>query len=442
MLAVERLLIIVAISVLAVIYGFAAHRFHLFPYQPLERAFEQASTVLAQNAASTPHFMRRAVFDHHGAKVIDKSKMQPGLTLIASHWKDWDWSPGLRLVSADGRVLHEWKTDPAELWPPTAGGAFAGQSYPHGSLLFGNGDVVFNLEYTGTLMIDACGEVKWYVEHQNHHSIAMDDDGNFWVPGNVVYEHGDPEHMRYFNQFPGLYLAPGEPIWEDRILQVSAEGEILQDLALLEVIYENDLQRYLPKTAKLRNGDITHMNDVEPLGRELADEYPLFEAGDLLVSVRNLHLVMVLDPDTREVKWYSADEWIEQHDPDFIGDGWISVFDNNKNFGNRMSKMLGGSRIVAIRPHSGEFKELYTSGDGNFFYTPRGGKTQHLANGNLLLTEKDSGRVFEVTADGQLVWEWIADSNRGGNMVAEVMEGTRYDLTPQQVAQWPCSSGS
>lgn len=387
--------------------------------------------------------MRRAVFDHHGANVIDASKMQPGLTLISSHWRASDWSPGMRLVDAGGEVLHEWDTDPAELWPKAGGGMFGGQSYPHGSLLFENGDVLFNLEYTGLLMIDACGDLKWHLDYENHHSVARDDDGNFWSPGNVSYEHGKPEDMGYFKQFPGLHLAPGKPIWEDRLLQVSPTGETLQDIAMFKVIYQNGLQRYMPKIAKVRDGDILHVNDIEPLGRDMADEYPLFETGDLLVSVRNLHLVMVLDPATLKVKWYSTDEWIEQHDPDFIGDGWISVFDNNKNFGNRISKMLGGSRIVAIRPHSGEFKELYSNdvsgADTNFFYTPRGGKTQHLANGNLLLTEKNSGRVFEVTADGQLVWEWINEPGPVENTVAEVMEGTRYDLTAQRVARWPCS---
>ncbi|MDZ7783936.1 MAG: hypothetical protein U5K56_13705 [Halioglobus sp.] len=102
MRVIERLLLIVAIAVLAVIYGFAAHRFHLFPYKQLEPAFEQASAQLAQRTAPTPHFMRRAVFDHHGANVIDRSRMQPGLTLIASHWREWDWAPGMRLVDADG----------------------------------------------------------------------------------------------------------------------------------------------------------------------------------------------------------------------------------------------------------------------------------------------------------------------------------------------------
>ena len=33
---------------------------------------------------------------------------------------------------------------------------------------------------------------------------------------------------------------------------------------------------------------------------------------------------------------------------------------------------------------------------------------QRLANGNTLITESVNGRAFEVTADGRIVWEFLA----------------------------------
>jgi hypothetical protein len=36
-----------------------------------------------------------------------------------------------------------------------------------------------------------------------------------------------------------------------------------------------------------------------------------------------------------------------------------------------------------------------------------------LPNGNTLITESDGGRLFEVTADGQIVWEFV-NPVRGG----------------------------
>jgi hypothetical protein len=33
---------------------------------------------------------------------------------------------------------------------------------------------------------------------------------------------------------------------------------------------------------------------------------------------------------------------------------------------------------------------------------------QRLANGNTMITEGADGRVFEVTADGEIVWEYVS----------------------------------
>ena len=32
---------------------------------------------------------------------------------------------------------------------------------------------------------------------------------------------------------------------------------------------------------------------------------------------------------------------------------------------------------------------------------------QRLPNGNTLIAESDRGRAFEVTAEGEIVWQWL-----------------------------------
>ena len=56
--------------------------------------------------------------------------------------------------------------------------------------------------------------------------------------------------------------------------------------------------------------------DVEELGPELADAFPQFAVGDLLVSMRSLNLIAVLDGSTHDVKWWQIGPWHRQHDPD------------------------------------------------------------------------------------------------------------------------------
>ena len=41
------------------------------------------------------------------------------------------------------------------------------------------------------------------------------------------------------------------------------------------------------------------------------------------------------------------------------------------------------------------------------FFTPFMGGAQRLGNGNTLITETAFGRVFEVTREGRLCWEWV-----------------------------------
>ena len=64
--------------------------------------------------------------------------------------------------------------------------------------------------------------------------------------------------------------------------------------------------RLLPKFSRRTSGDLFHLNDVEALSNSIADQYPLFETGDLLISLRDLHLVFVMDPITEIVKWYTT----------------------------------------------------------------------------------------------------------------------------------------
>ena len=170
----------------------------------------------------------------------------------------------------------------------------------------------------------------------------------------------------------------------------------------------------------------------------MADEYPRFEAGDLVISVRRFHLVFVFDPESLDVKWHASDPFIAQHDPDFIGDGWIGVFDNNTD-GTGRGMQLGGTRIVALQPHTDSMEVRFPTLHSEPFYTAGLGKWHLLENGNMLLAETESGRVVEVDSTGRTVWEWIHppyDEPR----VPEIRQAVRHDLSLRDVAVWPCIS--
>lgn len=431
---VSKASFVVSVAFLSLVYGYVARWHGWFPDTFFDQVQQQA------NAVVNPPFLATKAYNRSGVQVKAPEKMQDGLTLLSSLWKEGDeWHPGLRLIDARGKTVHHWPIDRAALFPdslnlrrdPT-------EKILHGSYLLPNGDVLVNVDYVGTARIDACGDPVWRLPARNHHSIARDEDGSFWIPATSRTRRATT--AQHPDGFPGL----DDPVWQDQIVKVSESGDILDRLNVLDLLFSNDLQFYVSKAHMSVNvdgphtNDLTHLNDVEPLKTSLADEYPLFDAGDLLISLRNLHLVLVFDPDTEVVKWHASDPLIMQHDPDFLGDGWIGVFNNNTDFSSR-GQMLGGSEIVAFQPHSDSTVVRFPTPNSEPFYTRKMGKWQQLDNGNMLLTETRTGRVVEVGPSGNTVWEFVRRPYNNST-VPLVPKAVRHDLTRDEVASWPCSS--
>jgi hypothetical protein len=426
-----------SLLVIAFLLGYSARQNGFFPDSIIRTVQQKASDIWYRPILTT------RTYDREGVQQKQPEKIQPGLTFINALWNDPEGPrPGFNLVDRNGKVIHKWRVDRDTLFPDSVDlRGNPNQASLHGSYLFPNGDVVFNSQYIGTVRINACSEVLWHLPKGGHHSIARADDGSFWVSGTSDEMRTSTE--QYPNGFPGL----DNPLWLDQIHHVSADGKLLERINVLDILYQNDLQRYIAKAYQPQAGDeqprttdILHLNDVEPLPPSMADEYPLFEAGDLVASLRKIDLVFVFDPDTGGVKWHTSDPIIMQHDPDFIGDGWIGIYDNNRNFGER-GRMLEGSRVVAVQPHTDSVEIRFPTSKSEPFYADTQGKWQQLPNGNMLLVEAKAGRVVEVAPDGSTVWEWIIDPY-SESKVSRILTAIRHDLTPEDVASWSCSTAA
>ena len=404
-------------------YGVGVGKWEWFPHSYLNKALNQARALTGSIEAS-----HRKVFNRQGARTVKEGKTRPGMTAITSWWQTPNGlEVGIKLMDERGDVLHEWLTARGDVFEDD----LLQRKDPkgsniHGSLLLPNGDVLITLEYVGTARLDACGEVLWTLSEGNHHAMSRAEDGTFWIPATSQTRRSGSEQ---YPDFPGI-----DEVWVDRILHVSEDGKVLQDINVLDILYSNGLERYLFQGhfgGGPPSGDVTHLNDVEPLSSSLSDDYPIFDTGDLLVSARNVNLVFVLDPDTGEIKWHTDGPFILQHDPDYIGDGWIGVFDNQ-------AWAPGGSRILGFQPHTDSMKVLFQGKHLDRFSTGHKGMWQMLENGNMLLTEEETGRVIEVSEEGKLVWEWVHEPY--GSRVPSVSKATRVDLTREEVASWSCSS--
>ena len=278
----QRLTFYLALVFLSITYGFASSRLGWFPSNLFERAIEQARQV-----TSPPAFLTPRVYERQGARTLAEGRVAPGATLVASTWKGPDgWEPGFRLIDTDGDVLHAWSVDPEQLFDTTEERRQLGRADIdiQGSHFFPNGDVLFNLEYAGTLRIDACSRVRWHLTGGGHHSVARAGDGTFWIPG--VSAQPTVETPHHPDGPPGLE----RPVFQEHLRRISGDGKVLERIHVTDLLYENDLQRHIFKTSHGEPADLVHLNDIDPLPAELADQFPLFEAGDLAVSLRNLDL--------------------------------------------------------------------------------------------------------------------------------------------------------
>lgn len=423
-----KYMFILSLCIIMFAYGYICRQKYIFPYRIITEGVEQLENYFP--FISQPHYLNRIRYKNSGSTIHAAEKLMPGVTLITSFWpKTFARSgmtilrPGIRLIDKEGNVLHYWDINPKEIWSewPFSDHINNAESesnvYIHGAYLYPNGDVVFNLEYMGLIRINSKGTVLWKLPYRTHHSVYYDEYGYLWVAGLKWVESGNERRQL----FPDLEL----PFVEETILKISPEGKILKEISVLESIYKANLQYIIEHYRQQNVNDILHLNDVEVLSAELSAQFPLFNRGDIVVSLRDVGSVMVLDQ-SGKVKWISTGDFIKQHDPDFEQDGWLTVFDNRTG--------LGRSWIRKINPINGEVITLYPTRPEQGFYTHSGGKHQKLNNGNRLITEVHSGRVFEISAEGELIWEWIQQPYN--NKVADVMEGTRYNLTEKDIAKW------
>ncbi len=88
-----------------------------------------------------------------------------------------------------------------------------------------------------------------------------------------------------------------------------------------------------------------------------------------------------------------------------LPNGNVLVFDNGLN---RSNTFMTFSRVLEIDPSSNEvvWKYLDRSSAGSL-YSPIVSSAQRLPNGNTLILEGLWGRMFQVTPEGEIVWEYI-----------------------------------
>ncbi len=192
------------------------------------------------------------------------------------------------------------------------------------------------------------------------------------------------------------------------------------------------------KNASIWGGeyDYYHLNSLSIVpNNSLQGIHPAFNPGNWLISFRHGSMMFILDKDTKKVLWSAIYNQIQDnlegpHNPSMTQRGNIIVFDNG-----RYRKW---SRIISINPINLNITWEYKTENPEDFFSLSQSSVQLLPNYNLIVTEAEKGRAFELTPDKQIVWEFYnperqnatnsADSKKVGQR-QEIYRMTRYDKT-------------
>ena len=402
-----------AVLLLAIAFlAFVAGSFLTFtgsaPATYLTDAFRGGQALLEkQTQYDTPFpsdFWQPARTDARGVTIYDPARASDGFTLYTSGHAQKAF-----LISMNGEVVHEWQRPFSAIWDATAVVRDPQPDdlvYVEKAHLLPNGDLLALYVAIGTspwglglVKLDRDSEVVWKYLQQAHHDFDVGADGRIYALTHEIRTDRIAGHE---------HLAP--PRIDDYVVVLSPEGQELKKVWLLGALAKSPYAAMLstvPWYIREGKGDFLHTNSIEVIGEDGTAELPFAAPGQVLLSLREIGAVALLDLEREEIVWALRGPWIRQHDADLLPDGHMLLFDNEGARG-------GLSRILEFDPATLEMTWSYQGNDEHGFYSRVRSGQERLPNGNTLITESDGGRLFEVTREGEIVWEYL-NPERGGD---------------------------
>jgi len=391
-----------------------------------------------------------------GVTIYDPARCWSGYTVFQAK------EAGALLIDMNGGEVQLWKElhgMPNRILP---GGHLIGSTGER-STAFGSQDGIdlIQVDWDGNIVwrfnqyefIEDPGEEPQWMARQHHDYQREGNPVGYYAPGlepltdrgkTMILSHKDIKNP----------VICDKPLLDDTIIEVAWEGDVIWEWVCSEHFEELGF-REDAKNLLFRNpnwlksgsgmGDWMHINSMSLLGPNR-----WFDAGDgrfhpdnIIWCARESNITAIVEKSTGRIVWRlgpNYDETAElrrlgwiigQHHSHMIprglpGEGNILIFDNGgwAGYGSPNPGSPTGfrnalrdySRVLEIDPVSLKVIWQYTpveAGlpfpvDANRFYSPFISSAQRLPNGNTLITEGSGGRIIEVTAGHEIVWEYIS----------------------------------
>jgi len=311
----------------------------------------------------------------------DHEKAFNGYTFFAPFWEQ----TRAYLIDMKGRIVNYWQL-PGRVGEIT--------------LILPNGNILYPLRleiegspiFTGfcgckLLEVDWDGNVVWeYVDNFQHHAIQQLENGNRMLMRIVATPFEIARTVK-----GGQHLTEDNGnMWSCALKEVNPKGAVIWEWFAYKHL-DPEVDTICPLEYR---SEWTHGNSIEEL-----------KNGDILTCFRYPSQVIIIDKITGEIKWkWGKGEVFHPHNPTMLKNGNILLFDNGVH---RHDSYLDYSRCIEVNPKTNKIEWEYKGTPPTEFYSSVAGSCQRLQNGNTLVCETTKGRIFEVTQEKEIVWEYI-----------------------------------
>lgn len=335
-----------------------------------------------------------------GVTVHEQGKCFEGYTLFCETYEDptlaGDGKGKIYLVDMDGRPVHRWSVE-------TAVQSFC-RLLPDGRLLYPTRDRS-RIERAGLRELDRESNVLWYYHCRIDHDCQLLENGNVMI--HTITDYPWPELGPELKRHPRICEITREKrlVWEWR-------GE--EHLAELEDLLPGEAWRHFQGRVR---GDFSfdwaHNNTCQIIPpnatfekEKAAGGAARFKPGNIVFSYRSVDIIGVIDRESGRIVWAWGPGVLDgQHKPHVLANGNVLIFDNGT--------LRGHSRVIELNPLTAEIEWEYAADDFSSGYISG---AERLPNGNTLVCEGGRARLFEVTPEGEIVWEFVNPFHEEGGL--------------------------
>lgn len=332
-----------------------------------------------------------------GVTYYDPIRSDNGYTLICPKYSKDMW-----LIDIEGYIVNRWHMP---YLPAGHGRLLENGNFFYGGQLKTNKELGLPEEFSALggilLEVDWDANIVWQKEtpYQHHDFQVTEKDTIIYAAHNknsiLPYDYAKKLGGGIRNtEYEGK-------IWGDAVIEIDRKGEVLWEWIAHEHL-DPEIDSICPLETRAKWPVINSLW--------------ICQDGNILLSLRVSNEVIKVEYKTGKIlKRYGKDKIYHQHDARELKNGNIIVFDNGNH---RPNYNPSYSRVIEINSVTDEIEWEYKGNPPSDFYSAVAGANERLSNGNTLICDSQLGRIFEVTKEKQIVWEYVSpfrNENEGSN---------------------------